>query len=83
VIARTSAPLDAAAVATSVLAPQEVTLVEVNDGFADLILELSGSPRLEIISTSCGYESWRDATPSGFHVIAQGGGQLSDWPAAA
>ena len=77
------APLDAAAVATSLLAPHQVTRVEVKDRSADLILELSGSLRLEIIPFSSGYESWGVTAPSGFHVIAQGGGQLFGWPAGA
>ena len=77
------APLDAASVATSLLASQAVTSVEVRAGSADLILEMSGGLRLEIIPFSSGYESWGVTTPSGLHVVAQGGGQLSGWPAGA
>jgi hypothetical protein len=77
------APLDAGSVATSLLASQAVTGVEVRVGSADLILELRGDLRLEIIPFSSGFESWGVTTPSGFHVVAQGGGQLAGWPAGA
>jgi Family of unknown function (DUF6188) len=77
------APLDAAAVATSLLASQTVARVEVREGTADLILEFGDSFRLEIIPISSGYESWGVTTPSGFYVFAQGGGQLSGCRAGA
>lgn len=70
------APLDAAAVAASLLSAHSVTLVEVKEGTADLLLEFAGGLRLEFIPMSSGYESWIVTTPSGFQVIAQGGGQL-------
>jgi len=77
------APLDAAVVAADRLAPHVVTGVEVRDGTADLVLEFTGHLRLEFIPISSGYESWGVTTPSGFQVIAQGGGQLSGWRAGA
>ena len=77
------APLDAAAVASEALASAPVTRVEVKEGTADLLLDFSGGLRLEFLPISSGYESWGVTTPSGFQVIAQGGGQLSGWPAGA
>ena len=77
------APLNAAAVASSLLVSNQVTRVEIRDGTADLILEFSGGLRLEFIPFSSGYESWGVGTPSGLQVIAQGGGQLSGWWAGA
>ena len=77
------APLDAAAVATNLLAPHPVTHVDVRDGTADLIIEFGDALRLEIIPMSSGYESWGVTTPSGFYVFAQGGGQLSGYRAGA
>ena len=77
------APLDAAAVAADTLAHHPVTAVEVRDGTADLVLQFTGGLRLEFIPISSGYESWGVTTPSGFQVIAQGGGQLSGWRAGA
>jgi len=77
------APLDAVATASGLLGPCPVSHVEVRDGTADLILEFGGSLRLEVLPISSGYESWSVSTPSGFQVIAQGGGQLSGWQAGA
>ena len=77
------APLDAAAVASALLESRPITHVQVRDGTADLFLDFSGGIRLEIIPISSGYESWGVTTPSGFEVIAQGGGQLSGWQAGA
>ena len=77
------APLDAAAVATSLLVSHAVTRVELRHGTADLFLEFGDSLRLEIIPISSGYESWGVTTPSGFHIFAQGGGQLAGYPAGA
>jgi Family of unknown function (DUF6188) len=75
------APLDAAVVASSLLDSHPVTRVEVRDGTADLVIDFSGGIRLEIIPISSGYESWSVTTPSGFQVIAQGGGHLSGYQA--
>jgi hypothetical protein len=69
-------PLNAAAIATNLLASSQITHIEVREGAADLIIEFGGSLRLEVIPFSSGYESWNIFGPSGFHVIAQGGGQL-------
>ena len=77
------APLDAAAVASDTLGSLPVLRVEVKEGTADLLLEFAGGLRLEFIPISSGYESWGVTTPSGFQVIAQGGGQLSGWRAGA
>lgn len=73
------APLDAAAVAADTLGSHPVVRVEIKEGTADLLLEFAGSLRLEFLPISSGYESWGATTPSGFRVIAQGGGQLSGW----
>ena len=74
-----SAPVDAITYASSVLASQEIKEVKVRDGTADLLISLAGNIRLEVIPFSSGYESWQVACPSGWQVIAQGGGQLSAW----
>ena len=76
-------PLDAAAITTDLLQSHPVTRATVHDGTADLVLELGDTLRLEIIPISSGYESWIVCTPSGFQVVAQGGGQLSGWSAGA
>ena len=73
------APLDAAAVATNLLNSHTVTHVEILDGTTDLIIKFTDGLQLEIIPFSIGYESWSISTPSGFQIVAQGGGQLSGW----
>ena len=73
------ASLDAAAVATDLLGSCSVLRVEVKEGTLDLLLDFQGGLRLEFIPISSGYESWGITTPSGFKIIAQGGGQLSGW----
>jgi hypothetical protein len=73
------APIDAAAFATQRLAGTPITRVEVRSGTADLVLNLEGGLRLEILPFSSGYESWQVVRPDGKHVVAQGGGQLSSW----
>jgi hypothetical protein len=77
------APIDAAAVAADILASRAIAHVEVKDGTADLVLEFADGLRLEFLPISSGYESWGVTTPSGFQVVAQGGGQLSGWRAGA
>jgi hypothetical protein len=72
-------PIDAAAVPSQLLASSPVVRVEVKQGTADLLLDLAGGLRLEIIPFSSGYESWGATTPSGFQLVVQGGGQLSGW----
>jgi uncharacterized protein DUF6188 len=73
------APIDAAEEATSLLAGVPVQGVELREGTADLFIDFERDLRLEIIPFSSGYESWQVSTPSGKHVVAQGGGQLSAW----
>ena len=73
------APIDAVAVAKDLLAPHLITRVEIRDGTADLLIELTGDLRLEAIPFSRGYESWNVFGPSGFQVVAQGGGHLCVW----
>lgn len=71
-----TARLDAASIATNLLASRPIIRIEVRERTADLLLDFEGHLRLEVIPFSTGYESWNIFGPSGFHVIAQGGGQL-------
>ena len=73
------APLDAAIVATEMLSSRAVARVEVRYGTSDLFIEFTDEVLLEIVPFSSGYESWGVTSPSGFKVIAQGGGQLCGW----
>ncbi|WP_200348929.1 DUF6188 family protein [Halochromatium glycolicum] len=74
-----AAPLDAAEVAAEILASHAISQVEVREGTADLVIKFSGGLRLEVIPISSGYESWGITAPSGYQVVAQGGGELSGW----
>ena len=76
-----SARLDAASIATNLLALRPITRVEIRESNADLLLEFEGRLRLEVIPFSTGYESWNIFGPSGFYVVAQSGGQLCIWDA--
>ena len=76
-----SARLDAASIATNLLALRPITRVEIRESNADLLLEFEGRLRLEVIPFSTGYESWNIFGRSGFYVVAQSGGQLCIWDA--
>ncbi len=76
-----TARLDAASIATNLLASRPITRIEVRERTADLLLDFEGHFRLEVIPFSTGYESWNIFGPSGFHVVAQGSGQLCIWSA--
>ena len=70
------APVDAASRVLSILAGATIQRVEIRDGTADLIIHFDHSFRLEVLSSSSGYESWQIYEPDGGCVVAQGGGQL-------
>ena len=72
-------PIDAAAAATDLLSPLVVTDVDVRKGTLDLTISFGQDTQLQLIPFSSGYESWNLTDPSGNHIVAQGGGQLSSW----
>jgi hypothetical protein len=74
-----SAPVDAIADATRLLSAAAVTAVQLREGSADIVIELSPHLRLEIIPISRGYESWQISDPFGTSYVAQGGGQILRW----
>jgi hypothetical protein len=57
-------PVDAAQVATSLLAGTPVRRVEFHEDTADLTIEFGDALRLEIIPFSSGYESWQIGDPT-------------------
>lgn len=73
------APLDAALVAADMLRSKIITSVEIKAGTSDLVLKFVDSLQLEIVPFSSGYESWGISMPSGFRIVAQGGGEISGW----
>jgi hypothetical protein len=72
-------PIDAAALATSLLTDSPIQKVELREGTADLMIEFCADLRVEIVPFSSGYESWHVHDPNGSTLIAQGGGHLSVW----
>lgn len=72
------APIDAAKEISACLAGKSVTAVQIATGTADLTIHF-GADELQIIPFSSGYEAWETISPSGFQLIAQGGGQLAEF----
>jgi hypothetical protein len=71
------APLDAALEATALLRGHRLASVVVAEHTADIRLTLDNGFELQIIPFSSGYEAWESFSPDGFHIVAQGGGQLT------
>lgn len=71
-------PIDAAQVATGLLAGCRARAVSVRSGVLDLVIEFDGNHTLEVLPVSSGYEAWQIDRPSDHSsVIAVGGGDLS------
>lgn len=70
------APTDARAKCTELFSKRRVVAVELRESTADLLIQLAGDLRLEIIPDSAGYESWRLSDPTGTSFVAQGGGTI-------
>lgn len=75
-----SAPLDAYAMAESLLLGRRVTAVRLRRETADLVVEFDGGFFLEVLSDSSGYEPWQLAAP-GVHLVALGSGEVADFSA--
>jgi hypothetical protein len=71
------APLDAAKEATSLLRWHLIIAVSVAENTADILLSTENGLAVQIIPFSTGYDAWESFSPSGFHVVAQGGGKLA------
>src|SRR3954470_24222884 len=68
-------PVDSAAKATEALSSAVVQQVGATDS-GDLVIHFDNGSRLEIFSTSSGYESWCVFYPSGDEAIGLGGGEI-------
>lgn len=73
------APVDAAGIAMEALSVARVTAAQLREATADIRLTFDTELCLEIISDSCGYESWQLYAPAGRCYVAQGGGQICTW----
>lgn len=59
------APIDAATEATKLLSTVVVEAAQLRTGTSDILIDFSGSLRLEIIPISSGYEGWQMVDPFG------------------
>jgi hypothetical protein len=75
-----STPVDSVSRAVQALANVAVRKASANDETGDLVLEFENSSRLEVLTTSCGYESWSLFSPNGDEAIGLGGGQICVHP---
>jgi hypothetical protein len=76
------APVDAHAEASARLKGRRVLGAPLDEGSADLTLEFDGGQRLEVLTDSSGYEPWNLHAP-GVHLVALGGGGISNFSAKA
>ena len=71
-------PVDASAAALSLLQGRRVVEVRLAESSADLVLELDGGRRLEVLTDSSGFEPWNLHAP-GVHLVALGGGGVANF----
>jgi hypothetical protein len=69
-------PVDSAARAVQALANSLVTQASFSPDTGDILLGFDNDSRLEILTTSSGYEGWSIFFPNGDEAIGLGGGQI-------
>jgi hypothetical protein len=69
-------PVDSAARAGLLLYSKTVKAASIRSDTGDLIIEFIGDSRLEVLTTSSGYENWNIFFPTGERFICLGGGDL-------
>jgi len=69
-------PVNSAECATRALADAAVRQASVTEDTGDVVLEFDNATRLEILTTSSGYESWSIVSPTGDEAIGLGGGKV-------
>jgi Family of unknown function (DUF6188) len=69
-------PVDAATRATRALSGSTVRRASITEDTGDVMLQFDNEARLEILTTSSGYESWSIFLPTGEEIIGLGGGQV-------
>jgi hypothetical protein len=72
-------PVDAVTKSNKLLAGKAVQRAMIRPETNDLVLEVDGDLRLEILPFSMGYESWHIHAPGGREFVAQGGGRISEY----
>ena len=74
-------PVDAGVRAAGLLGNRKAVRAEIGEITGDLRIHFEDGLRFEAWNASSGYEGWSLSGPDGYHVIAQGGGQLAVWKA--
>jgi hypothetical protein len=69
-------PVDAGRRATDVIGSAVVATAGFDGSTGDLWIEFAGGVRLEILTTSTGYESWTLWRPDGTQLVGTGGGEV-------
>ena len=69
-------PVDSAARANLGLANSVITRASLAGDTGDVLLEFDNDSRLEILTTSTGFESWAICFPNGDRAIGLGGGRV-------
>ncbi len=69
-------PVDSGERARHLIGQAKVREAAVLQATGDLSLQFENGTRLEILTTSAGYESWELASPAGATIIALGGGRI-------
>jgi len=69
-------PVDSAIRAHEVLSQSLITAASVRNHAGDVVLEFDNTAVLEVLTTSCGYESWAVFFPNRDEAIGLGGGEV-------
>ncbi len=72
-------PVDAAAECLTLLGTSSIRAVHLDEMTADLTLAFGGDLRLELVSTSSGYENWQVHDPNGTNYVAGANAKISAW----
>jgi hypothetical protein len=72
-----STPVDSAGEVMRALSNVAVTRASITETTGDLVLEFENGLRIDILTTSCAFESWSVFSPSGEEIVALGGGDIS------
>lgn len=72
-------PVDAYAVATSVLRGSTVLVASLDEESGDLTLEFANGYLLQLLNDSSGYEPWNLTAPA-VRIVALGGGGIATFP---
>jgi len=72
-------PMHVAAEANRLFHGSSIVRAEIPRGTADLLIDLGGNLRLEVLPFFPGYEAWQLSTPGGRNLLAGVDGEVSAW----